>query len=416
MLCSALAAGLEIAFITANKLRIELDHKQGRYYAKVIAGFVKAPSRFIATMLIANNIALVIYGILMASSVLTEERLTKFLPEQLHSNGFIYFTQTLLSTILILVAAEFIPKSLFRINPNAVLKVLAFPAKMMYHLLSPLVRFSLGLSRWMLKRIFKIDFTEEQPVFGKIDLDLYIRESTTKNSQVEEITNEIRIFQNALDFNEVRVKECMVPRKEMVAIAVDEDIAELKKLFIETKLSRILVYRDTIDNIIGFVHSSEMLKTTHAIVDLILPVFIVPEVMQARTLLNQFIKQRKSVAIVVDEFGGTSGLLTIEDLMEEIFGEIQDEHDEASLTEKQIDEDEYIFSGRLEVDYINKKYNLALPLSEAYETLNGLLYHLHENIPEPLEVINVPPFQFTVMEVKQNIVELVRLKVNPPQD
>ncbi len=411
LLFSAFAAGSEIAFISVNKLRIELDRSQGNLPAKIIWNFMKSPSRYIATMLVANNIAMVIYGIVMADKILPPEMLRSYLPHAFESEGGILLVQTFLSTLVILVFAEFLPKAIFRINPNGILKLLALPIQLMYYLLSPIVWFVLGIARFILRHVLRIEIIEERPVFGKIDLDLYIRELTSKNSQVEEMDAEIRIFQNALDFKDVKVRECMVPRKEIIAIDVEEGVDALCKLFIETELSRIMVYRDNIDNIIGFVHSTEMFKKPEDIKQILLPVSIVPEVMAADELLKQFTNQHRSVAIVVDEFGGTSGLITLEDLIEEIFGDIQDEHDVPEETEKQISENEFIFSGRLEIDYLNKKYNLNIPEHEGYETFGGFIFHQHENIPEPGEEIVIPPFTITALRVKNNKIEQARLKI-----
>jgi len=412
LICSAIASGSEIAFLSTNKLRIELDRSQGSFPARIIWNFVKSPSRFIATLLIANNISLVIYGTIVSENILTPSVLKSWLPHDLHRRGMILFLQSFLSTMLILVTAEFIPKTIFRIDPNTTLKWLAIPLRILYVLIYPIVWFILVLSKFIMKRIFRIALVEEKPVFGRIDLDLYIRDLSSKNSQVEEMDSEIRIFQNALDFKEVRVRECMIPRKEIVAIEASEGIGKLNRMFIETKLSKILVYRDSIDNIIGFVHSSEMFKQPKDILEVLLPVSIVPEVMTANDLLKLFTNQHRSIAVVVDEFGGTSGMVTIEDVMEEIFGEIQDEHDSPEETEKKISDDEYLLSGRLEIDYLNKKYGLDFPEHEAFETLGGFIYHHHEDIPASGEEIIIPPFTIIVLKIKNNRIEQVRLKIN----
>ncbi len=411
LIFSAFASGCEIAFISSNKLRIELDRKQGSVAAKIIGRFVKTPSRFIATMLLTNNIALVVYGIVFSGSILSHDLLKAHLPHQLSSEATMLVIQTLVSTLIILVTAEFIPKAIFRLNPNGILNALAIPILVIYYVLYPVVFVILGISKFVMNKIFRLEFAEEKPLFGRIDLDFYIRELTSKNSQVEEMNTEIRIFQNALDFTEVKVRECMVPRKEIVAISVDEPIEKLRHLFIETKLSKILVYRDSIDNIIGFVHSSEMFKQPKEITSILLPVSIVPEVMQANELLTLFTNQHKSIALVVDEFGGTSGMVTIEDVIEEIFGEIQDEHDVPDQMDKQVAENEFIFSGRLEIDLLNKKYHLHIPEHESYETLAGFIFHHHENIPEPHEEILIQPFIITILQVKDNRIEQVRMKV-----
>lgn len=407
----AFAAGSEIAFLSSNKLRIELERSTGSFSAKLIWRFVKSPSHFIATMLIANNISLVIYGIFMTEDILSKELMLHYLPLQLHKAGAVLVIQTFLSTLIILVSAEFIPKAVFRINPNGTLNLLAVPIRIVYYLLYPIVWIVLGLNRVFMKWILRIDMQEEKPVFGRVDLDLYIRELTAKNSQIEELDTEIRIFQNALDFKDVKVRECMIPRNEIVAVEVTDDVKELERLFIETKLSKILVYRDSIDNLIGFVHCSEIFRRPDAIGEVMLPVHIVPEAMSANDLLKQFTNQHRSVAVVVDEFGGTSGMATLEDIMEEIFGDIQDEHDVPEEEEKMLGENEYLFSGRLEIDYLNKKYGLELPEHEAYETLGGFILHHHENVPETGEEVIIPPFRLMAQKVRNNRIELVRLSL-----
>ena len=411
LLFSAFSSGSEIAFLSSNKLRIELDRSQGSFSAKIIWNFVKSPSRFIASMLIANNISLVIYGIVMEKEILQTELLKSYLPLQLHGHGTLLIIQTICSTLIILIAAEFIPKVLFRINPNATLDLLAIPIRILYLLLYPIVWIVLKLSSFFMQTLFRIQIVEERPVFGRVDLDLYVRELTTRNNQAEEMDTEIRIFQNALDFKEVKVRESMIPRNEIVAMNINGTVEELQKLFIETKLSKILIYRDNIDNVIGFVHSSEMFKRPQNLNQILLPVTIVPEVMNANDLLKQFTNQHRSVAIVVDEYGGTSGMVTIEDIIEEIFGEIHDEHDIPEEIEKKLSANEYLFSGRLEIDYLNKKYGLNIPESEEYETLGGFIFQNHENIPEQNEEIIIPPFTIVALKVKNNRIEQVRFKI-----
>lgn len=411
LLFSAFASGSEIAFLSSNKLRIELERSQGSFASRIIWNFVKSPSHFIATMLLVNNVSLVIYGIFMTERVMTGQVLQEYLPVQLHGKGTVLVIQTFLSTLIILVSAEFLPKVVFRINPNGILNLLAIPIRLLYLILYPLVWFVIVLSRLIMRAFFKVELMEEKPVFGRVDLDLYIRDLTAKNSQSEELDTEIRIFQNALDFKDVKVRECMVPRNEIVAIEVTEPVSELMRLFIETKLSKILVYRDSIDNIIGFVHSSEMFKKPENIGEVMLPVQIVPEAMSANDLLKQFTNQHRSVAVVVDEFGGTSGMATLEDIMEEIFGDIQDEHDIPEDTEKQISEHEFLLSARLEIDYLNKKYDLGLPEHESYETLGGFILHNHENLPEAGEEVVIPPFSITAVKVTGSRIDQVRLRV-----
>ncbi len=410
MLLSAFASGIEIAFISSNKLRIELDRKKGKLSAGILAGFVKAPSRFIATMLIVNNVALVIYGIKMEQFL--EPFIKGLLPLHLqHNSLIIHLVQVFVSTMIILVAAEFIPKALFRINPNQVLNIFCIPVLLIYYLLYPVVFIVIGMSKFIMKNILKVEFAEEKPVFGKIDLDFYIREFTTSGNQEAEMQTEMRIFRNALDFTAVKIRECMIPRTEVVAMNVNEPIEKLRDLFIKTKLSKILIYKDAIDNIIGFTHSFEIFKNPKDIMSILLPISIVPEVMPASELLNIFTEQRKSIALVVDEFGQTSGMVTIEDVMEEIFGEIHDEHDTDELTEKKIGEKEFILSGRLEIDYLNEKYGLHIPVSDTYETLAGFIFHHHESLPLSKEEILIPPFVITILLVKDRRIEQVNLKI-----
>jgi CBS domain containing-hemolysin-like protein len=412
LLCCAFASGSEIAFLSSNKLRIELERSQGNFSARLIWRFVKAPSHFIATMLIANNVALVVYGIHMTEHLMTPEVVSAHIPAPIRTSFIVLTVQTILSTLIILVAAEFIPKAVFRINPNGILNFLAVPIQIVYYLLYPVVWLVLGITKLFMKLVFRVQILDEKPVFGHVDLDLYIRELTNKNPQAEELDAEIRIFQNALDFKDVKVRECMIPRNEIVAVDVTDEVGELHRLFVETKLSKILVYRDSIDNIIGFVHSSEMFKQPTSIGEVMLPVNIVPEAMSANELLKQFTNQHRSVAVVVDEFGGTSGMATLEDLMEEIFGDIQDEHDTPEEVEKQTADNEYIFSGRLEIDYLNKKYDLNLPEHEAYETLGGFILHQHENVPEPGEKVVIPPFTIVAIKVKSNRIDQVKLTID----
>ena len=405
LLFSAFFSGMEIAFVSANKLRIELQNKKGLLSAKILSNFVKHPSRFIGTMLVGNNIALVIYGIVMAR--ILEPVIRIIFTSEIN----VFIIQTVLATLLILVTAEFIPKTLFRINPNRTLSFFAIPVWGIYYLLYPLVYVIIGISELTLKKIFKVEFSEEKPVFGRIDLDNIIKESTSSKNRDEEEDPEIQIFRNALDFSDVKLRECMVPRTEIVALDINESIDVLKQNFVDTGLTKILIYRNDIDHIIGYTHSYELFKRPQSIKSILLPISMVPETMPAKELLKILIKQRKSVAVVVDEFGGTSGIVTIEDVMEEIFGEIMDEHDVVTLLEKQINDREYLLSGRLEIDYLNEKYDLNLPESEEYETLSGLIIYYHESIPERDELIKIKDFIFSITNVGKTRIEQVNLKI-----
>lgn len=408
ILLSAFFSGMEIAFVSANKLRLELESKKGNFSSKIISDyFLQNPSRFIGTMLVGNNIMLVIYGIYF--SQLLEPFILKFTDNEIN----ILIVQTLISTIVILFAGEFIPKALFRIDPNTMLSIFALPALLFYIILYPAVFLTIGLAENILKKLLGIELPEGKINFGKIDLDNYLREGTESHIQQEkEIEHEIQILKNALDFSEIRVRECMVPRTEIVAIDVDSSIEELRNKFIETGLSKILIYKNNIDEVIGYVHSYEMFKKPKHIRAVMLPVLIFPESMFVNDALSEFIKERKSIAVVVDEFGGTSGIVTMEDIMEELFGEIDDEHDVEDLLEKQVSDNEYIFAGRLEVDYINEKYRLKLPISEDYETLSGLLTTYHGSIPHKNETIWIEDkYMFKISSASDTKVDKVYLKV-----
>lgn len=406
----AFFSGLEIAFLSANKLKIELDNKQGKLPAQIISRFTKSPSKFIAALLVGNNISLVIYGLTMAK--LLESPIRNVLGEPFNSEISVLLIQTFLSTLLILFTAEYLPKAIFSLNPNGILNFLAIPVLVIYYILSPIVWVIIGISNIVLIKIFRVNYTDTKPAFGKIDLDHYIRDISSHGSKESEINNEIQIFQNALDFTKVKVRECMIPRPEIVALDINEPVEELKNKFIETGLSKILIFRDSIDNIIGYIHSYEMFKHPKDIQSILLPIHIVPESMSANELLSIFTKQHKSVTLVVDEYGGTSGMVTLEDVMEEIFGEIRDEHDTDELTEKKLSANEYQFSGRLEVDYLNDKYGFDIPADENYETLAGFIVSKHESIPEKNQTIIVPPFIFRIIEVVGNRIEQVQMKVD----
>jgi putative hemolysin len=409
MLLVGFFSGIELAFLSANKFKIELENKQGRFTAKILSYFVKAPSKFICTVLVGLNVALVIYGTYMAH--LLQPLILNSLPDNYHSEVLILIIETLISTMILLVAGEFLPKILFRINPNETLSFFSLPVFIFFILFYPVVVLILGITHSVLRTLFKIDFTETRPLFGRVDLDHYLSNISTKNIENSEINSEIEMFQAALDFSKIKIRNCMIPRMEIVAINVDETISVLKNKFIETRLSRILIYRDSIENIIGFVHSYEMFKHPENIQSVLLPVSIFPETMTAQDLLKHFTQEHRSVAVVVDEHGITSGMITVEDVIEEIFGEIQDEHDTQDLIETKINECEYVFSGRLEVDYLNEKYNLNIPEGD-YETLAGFIFHYHESIPEPNEVINIPPFVIKVQIIKGNRIEQLRFKID----
>ena len=402
---SAFFSGMEIAFVSANKLKIELDGKQGDFFAKIISNFLKRPSRFIGAMLVGNNIALVVYGIFMAK--ILEPKIAAFTDSEL----VILLLQTILSTLIILVTAEFLPKTLFRINPNLMLRFFALPLFIIYWIMFLPMFLVIGISELLIK-IFSPQLSSDEDLnFGRIDLEHYLKEGTENSLSQEEVDHEIQIFQNALDFSKVKARECMIPRTEIVALEMEEDLEKLKDKFIETGLSKILIYRDNIDNIIGYTHSFELFKKPESIKSILLPLPIIPMSMQANEILEIFIQQKRSIAVVVDEFGGTAGIVTIEDIIEEIFGEIEDEHDKEVLVETRINEHEFLFAARLEVDYLNDEYNLGLPESDNYETIAGLIIDTFESIPTMNEQIQKDQFVFTVKKVFQNRIDLVHLKV-----
>ena len=404
LLLSAFFSGMEIAFLTSNKLRIEIDKSKKGVTQALIYLFISHSGMYITTLLVGNNVVMVIYGIFMSDLLVKQF-------EFLHlSIGVELFVETLVSTLIILVFAEFLPKTVFRLRSNLFLKLFSVPVFLFYLLFFPLSYFSVWLGGWLL-RIFtgrKLGHKEPNRAFGKVDLNNLIEEGEV-NARQEEEMHEIKLFRNALDFSEVKLRECIVPRPDVVALSIDSSIEELTQLFIDTGLSRILIYKESIDDIIGYVHISTLFKDPPTIAKALSRVLIVPETMSAQRLLNLFIRDQKSVAVVVDEFGITAGIVTIEDIMEEIFGEIEDEHDHLNLKEVMISEQEYIFSGRLEVDYLNEKYHLDLEEREEYETLAGLVLYFNQSIPQEGETIVVNNLTFKILSVKNARIEEIKV-------
>nr|WP_306443845.1 hemolysin family protein [Odoribacter splanchnicus] len=404
LLLSAFFSGMEIAFLTSNKLRIEIDKSKKGVTQALIDLFISHSGMYITTLLVGNNVVMVIYGIFMSDLLVKQF-------EFLHlSIGVGLFVETLVSTLIILVFAEFLPKTVFRLRSNLFLKLFSVPVFLFYLLFFPLSYFSVWLGGWLL-RIFtgrKLGHKEPNRAFGKVDLNNLIEEGEV-NARQEEEMHEIKLFRNALDFSEVKLRECIVPRPDVVALSIDSSIEELTQLFIDTGLSRILIYKESIDDIIGYVHISTLFKDPPTIAKALSRVLIVPETMSAQRLLNLFIRDQKSVAVVVDEFGITAGIVTIEDIMEEIFGEIEDEHDHLNLKEVMISEQEYIFSGRLEVDYLNEKYHLDLEEREEYETLAGLVLYFNQSIPQEGETIVVNNLTFKILSVKNARIEEIKV-------
>ena len=408
MVFSAFFSGMEIAFVSSNKLRFEMDKDEQSITSRILTIFYRNPNNFISTMLVGNNIALVIYGILMAE-VIEQKLLADYI-----SNEFILvLIQTIFSTLIILVTGEFIPKTLFKINPNFTLSLCAIPAFICYVILYPISKFASALSSILLFLTgTKINKEASAKAFTKVDLDHFIQSSIQDSDNEEEINTEVKIFQNALDFSSIKVRDCMVPRTEIIAIENDATVEELMGLFIEKGISKILIYQDNIDNIIGYIHSSEMFNEPEDWKSCIRQLPFIPETMNANKLMKLFMQQKKSLAVVVDEFGGTSGIVALEDLVEQIFGEIEDEHDTTTYVAKAVGNNEYILSGRLDIEKVNELFSLELPESDEYQTIGGLILHEYQSFPKAHEIITLDRFQFRIIKVTSTKIELVKLKVN----
>ncbi|MGB0980355.1 MAG: hemolysin family protein, partial [Croceimicrobium sp.] len=381
ILASAYFSGIEIAFISSNRFHIELEQQKGTFIYRIVGYLVNYPSRFIAAMLVGNNIALVVYGFYMP------EVLNPFLP--LDNPYLLLLLQTILSTILILIFAEFLPKAIFSTNANRLLEFFALPSGFFYFLFAPIVWLMIGISNFVMKYVMGMEEEEGQKAFNKVDLENYISERTEASDDREEVDHEIQIFRNALDFSERKAREFMVPRTEIVAMDLEDGIEKLSQEFIESKLSKIMIYKGSVDNIIGYVHSFELFKKPANIRSILRPVSFLPESMPAHETLNLLMRERRSIAVVLDEFGGTSGLVTVEDVVEEIFGEISDEHDTEDLLEQKVKKGEFLFSARQEIDYLNEKYGLDLPEEEGYNSLGGLIINHLESIPEKGEELRL---------------------------
>jgi len=408
LLLSAFFSGMEIAFVSANKLKVEVDKKSGGFSARLLSRFIHSESRFISAMLVGNNIALVVYGISFAA--LLDPVFARLLPEPFNSELSILLLQTIVSSLIILIFAEFLPKTLFRINPNNFLSVFALPVYIIYYLLYPLVLITIGFSEFILRFFFKMDLSNRKKVFDIVDMDNFLREFSQDQESESDGSREIQIFKNAIEFPDIKVRECMIPRTEVVAVAQEEKTDDIRSIFSQTGLSKILIYSESIDNIIGYVHAFDFFKKPKDIKPIIRPIMLVPETMHINKLLKNFIQQQKSIAVVVDEFGGTSGIITIEDIIEEIFGEINDEYDVGNLVEKKVKENEFIFSARLEIDYLNERYGLDLPDSEEYETLGGMILNHLETIPEKGQELETEGFSFRIIQVSEKRIELVQVK------
>lgn len=406
MAFSAFFSGMEIAFVSSNKLRFEME-KENNFSTKILTVFYKNPNNFISTMLVGNNIALVIYGILMA------EIIEQYILAGIITNeALLVVIQTLISTLIILITGEFLPKTLFKINPNFTLKIFCVPTYVCYLVLYPISKFSAMLSTTILRLAGKkIKKEDSEKAFSKVDLDYLIESSIDETDKKNEIEPEIQIFRNVLDFTNIKVKDCMIPRTEIIAVETGTPKKEIMRVFVDSGLSKIIVFRDNIDNIIGYIHSSEMFNTQNEWEKNIKSIPVVPESMGANKLMKLLMQQKKSLAVVVDEFGGTSGIIALEDLVEELLGDIEDEHDNKNTVAKAISDNEYILSGRLEIEEINEKFNLDLPESDEYQTLGGLILNEYQRIPKAHENIAIGKFQFNIIKATSTKIELVKLKI-----
>lgn len=410
ILLSAFFSGMEIAFVSANKMHIELEKKRKGFIPKILTKITYKSSKFITTMLVGNNISLVVYSYYMGKFLI------RFIPAQSFNEFSILLFQTVISTVVILVTAEFLPKTIFRIYANEVLKIFALPAYIFYYIFHFFSDFITLISDFFLRVFFKTDADEEQTEFSKEELGNYINEQLETGNDNDVLDSEIQIFQNALDFHNVKAREIMVPRTEIVSTEIHENVINLKKTFIETGFSKILVHKTSLDDVLGYVNAFELFKKPKTIKSILLPVEIVPESMMINDVLNTLMKKRKSVAVVVDEYGGTSGMITIEDIVEELFGEIEDEHDTQEFIENKISDSEFHFSARMEVDYLNETYNLDIPKSEAYETLGGFIIEHTENIPEEKESIEIEGFTIKIIKMSGAKIEEVSFKISKELD
>ena len=407
MVFSAFFSGMEIAFVSSNRLRAEMDREKNGLAQRAIDVFYRHPNNFVSTMLVGNNIALVVYGILFAHIF----DATLFYPL---SDGMRVTADTLLSTIVVLFTGEFLPKTIFKSNPNTMLTVFALPAYLCYVLLYPISRFATLLSRGLLRVVgVKLPKEIDDKEFTKVDLDFLVQSSIDNAKDEDEIEEEVKIFHNALDFADTKVRDCMVPRTEIDAIDIDDcSIDELKSKFIESGHSKIIVFREDIDHIIGYIHSSEMFKHVSDISKHIQQMPYVPETMAARKLMQIFLQQKKSLGVVVDEFGGTSGIVSLEDIVEEIFGDIEDEHDNTKYVAKVLNDGDYLLSARLEIEKVNELFDLNLPESDDYMTVGGLILHEYQSFPKLNEVVKIGRFEFKIIKNTMTKIELVKLKVN----
>ncbi len=404
ILFSAFFSGMEIAFVSVNKLHIELEKKKDGFIALILRRLTSKSSKFITTMLVGNNVALVIYSYFMG------ELIMEFIPVNTLNDFSVLLIQTVISTLIILITAEFLPKAIFRIYANKALKFFVLPAYLFYILFYYFSSLISIISDFFLRVFFKTYTDEQKTEFSKEELGNYIAEQLETGNDDENIDSEIQIFQNALEFHKVKAREIMVPRTEIMAADIHESIPNLKQIFVDSGFSKILVYKNSLDDIVGYINAFELFRKPKSIRSALFPIEIVPESMIISDVLNNLIKKRKSIAIVLDEYGGTSGMITVEDIIEELFGEIEDEHDLQVLIEDKISENEYHFSARLEVDYLNEEYNLNIPKEEAYETLGGFIINYTENIPKLGEELKIENFLIKIVKVSSSKIDEIYFK------
>jgi CBS domain containing-hemolysin-like protein len=405
MVMSAFFSGMEIAFVASNRMLVEMDKEKNGFVQKILSVFYSHPNGFVSTMLVGNNIVLVLYGILFAE--IFDKTLFAPFPSATQ-----VILDTIASTLVVLFTGEFLPKTFFKSNPNRLLTIFSPIAYIFYILLWPISKFATLLSKAILK-VFGInmDNKSDDEGFSKVDLD-YLVQSSIDNSKAEDVEDEVKIFQNALDFTDTKIRDCMIPRTEINAVEDTCSLEELEQTFIESGNSKIIVYHEDIDHIIGYIHSSEMFRHRNNWKEYIRTMPFVPETMPAQKLMKTFLQQKKTLGVVIDEFGGTSGIVSLEDIVEEIFGDIEDEHDNSNYISKQVSENEFLLSGRLEIDKVNSMFNLDLPESDEYMTIGGLILHYYESFPKLNEVVKIDRFEFKIIKNTMTKIELVKLKVN----
>ena len=405
---SAFFSGMEIAFISSDRIFLEIEKNQGNIVARILTRITETPSKFIAAMLVGNNISLVVYGIFMGDRIIS-----LLYPEANGANLSIsiLFYQTLISTVIILLTAEFLPKVFFQLYANKLIKFFIIPAAAFYYIFYPITFFVIKITDGLLRLFFKTSAEVAEISFSKGELGDYIEKQVESVTDKEKLDSEIQIFQNALEFSDLKAREVMVPRAELVALDIDKDIQELKELFMTTGLSKIPVYQNSVDDILGYVHAFELLKKPTSIRSILIPVEFIHEPLPINEVLNRLTRKRKSLAVVLDEYGGTSGIITVEDIVEELFGEIEDEHDQVDHYELKVSDTEFEFSARLEVDYLNTTYGFSFPEEEFYETLGGLIVHLTEEIPQQGDVFSLAQYEFKILEVSSTKIERIHLRV-----